>query len=224
MLTAHGLPLEALSPSASRADAAKFSGQSEKTQTRAPWSNCVAIRLLALASDSPAPACIDCGPGGFSAMTVEQAECVGCDRLLLVENLETFRYLEDYRWLWDIRGPHRVMAIYRGDRAFSSAESSMLLARRSEPVWAFMDFDPAGLGLASILPRLEHLVLPNLDWLAREIEAGQRPLELFERSRQQYAASLQRAQNQQIAKAWALMSDRSRGLAQEAMRDAPTAA
>lgn len=208
LLELHGISPTRMPPDSSRADSAKFLGQSEKTQSRAPWSNAVAVKL----PTAPTP------PGAFAVLTVEQALVVPCDRLLVVENLETFRYLEDYQWLLPRLQRHRTLALYRGDATTSRVDASEVLRRRPEPVLAFVDFDPAGLGIAAGMPRLESLLLPNEQWL-RDTAGGPRALELFERSRAQYEASLDGAGHPAIQQAWALMKALRAGVAQEAMRD-----
>ncbi len=215
LLNLHGISPSALSPDANRADAARFPGQSEKTQSRAPWSNTVAVKVPASSLTPESPS----SPGAFAVLTVEQAIEVPCDRLLVVENLETFRYLEHYQWLHPRLRRQRTLAIYRGDATTSTADASDVLRRRPEPVLAFTDFDPAGLGIAAALPRLQSLLLPHDQWL-RDTARGARGLELFERSRVQYQAVLDAAEHPDIRQAWALMKSLSAGVAQEAMREA----
>lgn len=215
LLELHGLPLEALGPRASRADSAKFTGQSEKTRSRAPWADSVAVKPIGSAG----------GPwdarGAFLVLTVDEAVQMPCERLLVVENLETFRYLQDYKWLvsMEVFRARSVLALYRGDSTTSAADSAHVLRRRTEPVCAFTDFDPAGLGIAAALPRLERLLLPGTEWLKRAAR-GARSLELYERSRAQYEAVLEVAAHADIREAWTLMKSLRAGVSQESMRDA----
>jgi len=142
---------------------------------------------------------------------------VAADRIMVVENLETFRDLERYRWI-NYLGL-RVLVIFRGDQGRSAGDSIQVLLRRSEPVWAFMDFDPAGLGLAASLPRLERVILPPSEWL-RERARGARAVELFEASVAQWGGVLNAAAPPEIVKAWGLLASLRAGVAQESMRSA----
>ena len=90
-----------------------------------------------------------------------------CQRLLVVENLETFRALEAYAWI-DRRGLD-VLAIYRGDMELPNKDAAEVIRGRPEPIWGFFDFDPAGLVMANSVPtvRLERVILPPQAWLRR---------------------------------------------------------
>lgn len=216
LLEANKVPVQALAPDASRSDAALHGGQSEKSGTRPPHANSVALRVLGECDlrGQPvwAPEC------GYLVCTVEDAAQIrGVDRLLVVENLETFRQIERYAWVGF--APHNILVVFRGDRGLSAADSALLLRLRTEPVWAFFDFDPAGLGMASSLPRLERLVLPPADWLAARLD-GDRQRELYDGSAGQWAGMLEQVSVPQITQAWALMRERRAGLTQEAMRGA----
>lgn len=213
LLELNGLPVAPLAPEASRADAARFAGQSEKSGSRSPWSNTVAVKCGSEADTSN-------GPGCFAVLTVEAAAALACDRLLLVENLETFRWIHEYRWLWSTPALRTgaVLIVYRGDTAVTAGDALELVRRRAEPVIAFTDFDPAGLGIAAALPRLEALALPHEAWL-RNKARGTRAVELYERSRRQYEATLAAAAHPAVASAWTLLTELRAGVAQEAMRD-----
>jgi hypothetical protein len=215
LLQTNKVPVQALAPDASRGDAALHGGQSEKSGTRGPHSDSVALKVLGECDLHGhrvwAPG------GGYLVCTVaDAARIAGVDRLLLVENLETFREIERYTWIG--AAGHNVLVMYRGDRALSVADSMQLLQARGEPVWAFFDFDPAGLGTASGIPRLERLVLPPPAWLAEHLD-GDRQRELYARSAPQWSGVLEAATSLQISAAWSLMRQRRAGMAQEAMRD-----
>lgn len=214
LLEAEGVPVVALPPGASRADAAVHRGMSEKSGTRAPHAGSIAIKALGACSFDEQP--LWTPPRGYLVCDATVAARVQADRLLLVENLETFREIERYAWIE--RGAHRVLVVFRGDQMFSVRSSRELLDLRDEPVWAFVDFDPAGLGIAAGLPRLERLVLPPLAMLATRLK-GPRSTELYERTCGQWAPLLEQIQFSELRSAWQLMRQRRGGLAQEAMRD-----
>lgn len=213
ILALNGLPVTPLAADASRADAARFGGQSEKSGSRSPWSDSVAVKWAGEAGAWNAPGC-------FAVLTIEEACALACDRILLVENLETFRWIRDHRWLWETAtlAAGAVLVVYRGDTTVTASDALELLRRRSEPVVAFTDFDPAGLGIAAALPRLEALALPHEAWL-RNKARGTRAVELYARSRGQYEATLDAAAHPAVAAAWTLLKELRAGVAQEAMRD-----
>jgi hypothetical protein len=214
LLVLHGLPVAVGAPDSSRADSAQHSGMSEKAGSRAPWANSVAVKAFGVGATSALRA----AAGSFLVLTVEQALEVHCERILVVENLETFRYLEEYEGLSLGEWP-TTLAMFRGDVTLTAADSNRVLVGRDEPVWAFMDFDPAGLGLASALPRMQRLVLPQEAWLRRAAR-GARGLELFERSSSQYQQTLSASSHSHVQWAWSLMSSLRAGVAQEGMAQA----
>lgn len=85
-------------------------------------------------------------------MSTEDAKGLTCERLVVVENFDTFRYLSRHCWI-DFEGCN-TLAIYRGERLFSTTDASAVIQARSESATAFVDFDPAGLAIANRLPRL----------------------------------------------------------------------
>ena len=213
LLLANGLPVVELQPGASRADAAVYPGLSEKAQSKAPASDAVCLKFMGdCRLDGRA---LYAPPGGYLVMTTRQALQIQVDELLVVENLETFRWIEDYRWIDG--GGKSVMVIYRGDRDNSVRDSMDVIAQRTEPTNAFFDFDPAGLGMAAGLPRLARLLLPEPEWL-RAAAKGSRAMELYAKSSDQWEATLDGCSDESIGRAWALLKEMRAGVAQEGMR------
>jgi hypothetical protein len=218
LLRIHELPVASLGAEALRADVALFGGMSEKSFSRAPHENSVAVKPLG--GCTLRQHALHVPAGGYMTLTVEQACQVHCDRLLIVENLETFRWLENYAWI-DLKGL-RFLVIYRGDADLPLRDAAKVVAQRTERLWAFFDFDPAGLGMASALPadRLELLLLPEKEWLMTNAKTS-RGRDLYATQFQQYGALLDRHAGEQIQVAWALMRSLICGVTQERMRDAP---
>jgi hypothetical protein len=212
------LPLMARSPSTLRADAVDDSGLPEKNGTKPPHRDSVAFKPMAgkclLADGAP----FTIPPESYAVLTVEQALSISAQRLLVVENLETFRLLERYRWI-DYQGLN-VLAIYLGDEGFRQDEVAAVVAQRNEPTWMFADFDPAGLAMAARLPRLERVVLPDTAWLTRKTYMSRRD-DLFASQFDQYSATLERESNPLIHPLWQLLKDMKKGLPQEGMAAAP---
>lgn len=214
LLRAHDLPVEALDVQASRADVAAFGGLSEKALSAAPHAGSIAVKCIGTCmldgSMLQTPA------GSYLVVTPEVGKRITCDRLLWVENLETFRQLERYDWI-DYRGL-AVLAVYRGDSALSTGDAAKFARDRTEPVWAFVDFDPAGLLIACALPakRLERVVLPDSTWL-REAARTSRGRQLYDDQEAKARAALERAEHPDVRSAWREMSMLRSGVTQERM-------
>jgi len=89
------------------------------------------------------------------------------------------------------------------------------------PVWAFYDFDPAGLGMVLRLPRVDRLILPNLQWLQTQA-CLRRRTDLYEDSLAQWGSTLNDASRPDVAAAWRVMQSLRCGLPQEWMELAPS--
>lgn len=214
LLSNHDLPAQALGSEATRSVAARYGGMSEKFGTRAVHDGEVAIKLLGPCSWDgkavmlPLQTCL--------VAKVEALQTIECDVLCLVENWEAFSELHRYAWL--DRGDRRVMVLFRGDNLYSPAHARSVLEMRTEPVWAFVDFDPAGLGIASGLPpgRLERVLLPPLGWLgqAANTEVGRR---LYDDQAGQWGRTLDGAANPAVSEAWSCLKTWGAGVTQERM-------
>lgn len=213
LLRSHNLPVQALGPGASRAQAAGYGGMSEKSGSANPHAGSIAVRCFG-----------DCTLNGHDVLTPEGlylvatpevARRIECEAIVFVENLETFRQLEHYRWI-----KHResaVMAVFRGDTTFHVGEALALVRERSEPLRAFVDFDPAGLLIAyGLSERLSSLVLPDpvkLKTLADTL----RGRELYDQQLQQAQATLNACRHPAIEDAWLLLQLWRCGVTQERM-------
>lgn len=213
LLKNENLPISRPQSGSRRAQASGYSGLSEKYATVAPHKDSIAIRV---ASGKCRLDDVEvCTPAGtYMVANLETALRISADRLMVVENLETFRHLEKQRWI--DYGELNVLAIFRGDTRFSTGEPPLLLSSRSEPVWAFYDFDPAGLALANLAPRLEKVVSPPVDWLVPTARRAKR-LDLYQDQFSQYEAGLNAATVPQVRELWGLMKDIRVGYPQEWM-------
>ena len=218
LLTNLKLPLLPRALDTLRSEAANIPGISEKSGTIRPHSNSVSVK----------PISGNCFYGGkpfsipsesYAVLTIQQACAVSAQRLMVVENFETFRLLESYLWI-DYQGLD-VLAIYRGDKQFRQDEAASVLERRTEPTWMFSDFDPAGLAMAVGLPRLERVILPEMPWL-EHMTIKSRRQDLFANQLDQYGRMLDGTNSVFIAPAWLLMKRLSAGLPQEWMAKAPS--
>lgn len=211
LLVNHGLSLVGLPAGATRAQAIGRPGISEKVGTVAPHSNSIAVKCaqgICRLGDDTIPHI------GYAVLTLEQALLVSADRIMVVENLESFRWLARTSWI-DYQGLN-VLAIYRGDPRFKVDDAQRLVSARPEPVWAFFDFDPAGLGMSLELSRLERLILPpqdSLTRLVRSADAGH----LYSDQLEQYEGTLDGLTSGPVWEAWRLMKSLHSGLPQEWM-------
>lgn len=214
LLRAHDLPVAALSVHATRADSAVFGGMSEKSLSVAPHSRSVAVKCLGNCTlDGHA---LYAPKGAYIVLTPEQAQQVTCQRLLLVENLVTFRTLEGYLWL--DRGALDVLAVYRGDLAMPNKDAAEVIKCRQEPIWGFFDFDPAGLVMAASLPpeRLERIVLPPSEWLQKATNTP-RGRQLFDSQVAAFENVLDVAVHPEVVALWQLMKRLRSAVTQERM-------
>ena len=211
LLVNHGLSLVSLPAGATRAQAIGRPGISEKVGTAAPHANSIAVKcangICRLGEESIPHT-------GYAVLTLEQALLVRADRIMVVENLESFRWLARTSWI-DYED-FNVLAIYRGDPRFKVDDAQRMVLARPEPVWAFFDFDPAGLGMSLDLPRLERLILPphdSLTCLVRSADAGH----LYSDQLEQYKGTLDGLTSGPVCEAWRLMKSLRSGLLQEWM-------
>jgi hypothetical protein len=215
LLRLHDLPVNPLDPNSTRADVAQFGGLSEKSYSTAPHANSVSLKVLGN--------CFLDGhllytPSGANlVMTTEQALRVTCQRVMMVENLESFRRLDEYAWI-DSQG-FNVLVVYRGDKQAPLENAASVLVKRTEPIWFFADFDPAGLAMANAAPvdRLEELWLPSSDWLTVAANTA-RGRELFDTQEGQYWATLDASSIPSVRRAWTLMKRLRSGVTQERMQ------
>lgn len=141
------------------------------------------------------------------------------DGILLVENKQTFNEI------WRVRedlltGEGALMnplVVFRGDAEGGSKVDAVhrLIAETDAPVHAFVDFDPAGMVIASALPRLDKVVCPDFGELSELLEAHG----LAERFMKQQAGTvgaLERLEsNATIGPVWGIIRRAGKGLPQE---------
>jgi len=217
LLENRGIPLARPEGEMRRAETSDYAGVSEKAFGRRPHSNSVALRT-AHGECRLDGATLTAPGGGYTVLRTEDAIRVQCDRILLVENLETFRDLDRYKWI--DYSSRNTLAIFRGDPTFSLADAAKVLATRGEPVDAFVDFDPAGLSIAASLPRLAQLILPDETWLISAIRESKR-YDLYDAQIGVYGAKLATSKHPHIIRSLALLAQLRQGCNQEWMESAP---
>jgi hypothetical protein len=135
----------------------------------------------------------------------------------LVENWEPFNRIDDVDLDFSPAGDNPLV-IWRGDRSDTRVDHALALQRALEvPVWAFVDYDPAGLLIADGLPRLAGIIAPEPERLERDLGHG-----LPERYQVQLpmaAAALDASRSEPVRRLWAVIRRYGRALAQERYLD-----
>ena len=141
--------------------------------------------------------------------------------VLLVENWESFNRIHDTALDLAPAGANPLV-VWRGDRSDTRADHALgLLRALGRPVWAFVDFDPAGLLIAAALPGLAGIIAPPPDQLASDLARG-----LPGRYQAQLPAAiatLDACGNASVQSLWAILRRHGRALPQERyLRDPAT--
>lgn len=194
-----------------RSQAGLINPAQEKSGTLAPHQDSIAVKTANGSCECkghPIP------PLGYQVLTLEQAREIRADVLLVVENLESLRFLERNQWI-DYQAL-AVLAIFRGDGVFRADVVANLLEASSAPVWAYFDFDPAGLGMAARLPRLQRVLFPPEDVLVRAARKANQ-VHLYADQVDQWGKSLTAEDRSMLQRPWALLRKLRVGLAQELM-------
>ncbi len=143
---------------------------------------------------------------------------IGHDALLVVENLQTFEDIHEVGT--DVTGGLaglNPLVLYRGDAQGGARADAVhaLIERTTLPVYAFVDFDPAGLVIASGLPRLDQVLSPEFV----KLEALIRTSGITQRYLVQVAAAsyaLERMESDpRIASLWDVIRRAGKALPQE---------
>jgi len=221
LLTNHGYAHEGPPEGARRSDAAGYGAASEKAGTLGPYSGAVLVKPFHGVFEVDGQVLPQLS-GACSMMDVETARRCEPDVWLYVENLETMRRIERYRWIPD--EGLRVLALYRGDPVFSPAAALAAIDGHSK-AWCFADFDPAGLLIADSLDRrgcLDRLIVPSLVWVqARMAPGGDGKPNLFHGQVDSARGRLDGHRRGDIAGCWNLLGQCKKGLPQELMVSAP---
>lgn len=143
---------------------------------------------------------------------------IGHDALLVVENLQTFDDIHNVRV--DVMGslPARdPLVIYRGDTQGGARTDAVhtLIESTILPVYAFVDYDPAGLAIASGLPRLDKVLAPSLQGLAALIQTHGIAKRYLEQLTTAPHALRQFESDPRIAPLWNVIHAAGKGLPQE---------
>ncbi|MGZ8982990.1 MAG: DUF7281 domain-containing protein [Methylotenera sp.] len=116
----------------------------------------------------------------------------GCrnDSILLVENYVNFNLIHQANFDFPAKYTSPLV-LYRGDQAESRNDIVMQFLQSSElPVLAYVDIDPAGLAIASKLPRLGGIVSPDMGNLEKLLSSSFKRQDLYDKQCSQYSSYL----------------------------------
>lgn len=139
------------------------------------------------------------------------------DSVMLVENYENFNLIHKARFCLPSQYASPLV-IYRGDKDESSNNTVMHFLKNVDlPVLAYVDIDPAGLVIASKLPRLQGIVAPNLEDLEKLLSStASKRLDLYDKQYGPYSAFLEKLPPTDPArKLWEIIKKYRAGLVQE---------
>lgn len=216
LLKNEGLDLGRLPPDTLRSATSGAGSLSEKHGTTRPHANSVLVKAASGACSLNGVE-LSLPRGGYHVLLYQDAVQIDCDVVMVIENLETFRYIGDYEWI-DYRN-RSVLAVFRGDNLFRTDDALKVIEAKSV-IWYFGDFDPAGLGMAVALANrcgLERLIHPPEDWLKREC-AARGLVKLYGDQVGQYKRSLDGEKRDDVAALWSVMRQCQAGIPQERMR------
>lgn len=141
--------------------------------------------------------------------------------LIVVENFEPFHRCG----LWDMRYLSRCgtspLFVFRGEKEGTRADAVNALLRLSAlPVFAAFDLDPAGMGTALSLPRLDGLIAPSPAELDRHLridrESSSGRSALYLKQYPHWARLLDASPHPEVQPLWEVIRRHGEGVVQEA--------
>jgi hypothetical protein len=143
---------------------------------------------------------------------------VGHDALLVIENLQTFDDIHSVGMdVMDSLSARDPLVIFRGDTQGGARADAVhtLIESTIQPVYAFVDYDPAGLIIASGLPRLDKVLAPCLQDLAALIQTRGIVRRYLDQVTAASYALQQLEGDSRIAPLWNVIHAAGKGLPQE---------
>jgi hypothetical protein len=135
------------------------------------------------------------------------------ETVLLVENWECFDRIDLVDLDFTPAGPNPLV-IWRGDPSSTRIDHALdVIHALNGPVWAFVDYDPAGLLIAARLPRFAGLIAPQSERLVRDLKHGLR--DRYEEQLPMAASALDNDPRKSIQRLWHLIRGQGRALPQE---------
>lgn len=135
------------------------------------------------------------------------------DTVLVVENWEAFEHIHQARLDFSPAGKNPLV-VFRGSPVYQQDHTLALLEALQRPVFAFVDFDPAGLVLAQGLPCFEGIILPPMSVLESQLQACTNH-ERYQKQLPQTVQALDSSQHATIARVWETLKRYGVALPQE---------
>lgn len=189
-------------------------GGNEKMTDAAVRQDRVAIKALAARSLLLGGKSIALPPGANLdlAWPWVAAHC-GHTSALLVENWEAFEAV--HQITFDLsRAGDNPLVVFRGSPVYRPDHTLTLLQKLRLPVFALVDYDPAGLVIAQSLPHFAGLMAPPLPELASALKACTNHVR-YRSQLMQAQAVLEGAGHPEIAACWKLLQTHGTALPQE---------
>jgi len=143
---------------------------------------------------------------------------IGHDALLVIENLQTFDDIHSVGMdVMDSLPARDPLVIYRGDTQGGARADTIhaLIESTILPVYAFVDYDPAGLVIAAGFPRLEKVLAPSLQDLGTLIQTHGIAKRYLEQVAATSHALQQLKEDSRIGPLWEVIHTVGKGLPQE---------
>lgn len=140
------------------------------------------------------------------------------DALLVIENLQTFDDIHNVDAdVMDSLPARDPLVVYRGDTQGGARADTIhaLIESTILPVYAFVDYDPAGLVIASGLPRLDKVLAPSLQDLGALIQMHGIAKRYLEQVATASHVLQQFKADSRIAPLWSVIHVAGKGLPQE---------
>lgn len=138
---------------------------------------------------------------------------IGHDTLLLVENWECFDRIDRVDLDFTPAGSNPLV-IWRGDPSSTRTDHALALVQAlARPVWAFVDYDPAGLLIAARLPGFAGVIAPPTSQLSQDLQNGLR--DRYEEQLPMAASALDDDPRESIQRLWRVLRSSGRGIPQE---------
>lgn len=197
----------------SRAECLELGGN-EKLTKKNVRSDRVAIKSLPGHAILLADQSIWLPPGGNLDMDARYvAERCQHKSVLVVENWEVFENIHAINFDLGKAGDSPLV-VFRGCPAYPQNAILMLLKNICKPVYAFVDFDPAGLVIAMSLPFLHGVMYP--DWHLLDSDLGKaKNHKRYQAQLPGAAAVLDVCVNPEISRLWQLIKRHGQALPQE---------
>ena len=125
--------------------------------------------------------------------------------MLVVENWEAFERIHQVNFNLAAAGENPLV-VFRGSPVYQQNHLVSLLQALELPVFAFVDFDPAGLLLAQSFPYFNALVAPPMEVLQAALRQCTNHAR-YQEQLSQASKSLNETEHTQVKKLWSMLQE-----------------